>query len=98
MSRSLTLLGATGSIGASTLDLVRRNPDEWRIDTLTAAVWLWYLRRMLRAASIHASERKGCDIPVRLLRLMNLTNDVVPIWGHGHHRPSVRQERCQESA
>lgn len=36
MSRSLTLLGATGSIGASTLDLVRRNPDEWRIDTLTA--------------------------------------------------------------
>jgi 1-deoxy-D-xylulose 5-phosphate reductoisomerase len=25
MTRSLTLLGATGSIGASTLDLVRRN-------------------------------------------------------------------------
>ncbi|MFN7159007.1 MAG: hypothetical protein ACK4MR_10000, partial [Erythrobacter cryptus] len=25
MTRTLTLLGATGSIGASTLDLVRRN-------------------------------------------------------------------------
>lgn len=36
MTRSLTLLGATGSIGASTLDLVRRNRDEWRIEALTA--------------------------------------------------------------
>ncbi|WP_296720102.1 1-deoxy-D-xylulose-5-phosphate reductoisomerase [Erythrobacter sp.] len=36
MTRSLTLLGATGSIGASTLDLVRRNPDEWQIEALTA--------------------------------------------------------------
>ena len=36
MTRSITLLGATGSIGASTLDLVRRNPDAWRIEALTA--------------------------------------------------------------
>ena len=36
MTRSLTLLGATGSIGASTLDLVRRNRDEWRVEALTA--------------------------------------------------------------
>jgi len=36
MARTLTLLGATGSIGASTLDLVRRNPAAWQIDTLTA--------------------------------------------------------------
>ena len=36
MTRSLTLLGATGSIGASTLDLVRRNRGEWRIEALTA--------------------------------------------------------------
>ena len=36
MTRSLTLLGATGSIGASTLDLVRRNRDCWRIEALTA--------------------------------------------------------------
>lgn len=36
MTRSLTLLGATGSIGASTLDLVCRNPGEWRIEALTA--------------------------------------------------------------
>lgn len=34
--RTLTVLGATGSIGASTLDLVRRNRDEWRVIALTA--------------------------------------------------------------
>jgi len=36
MKRSLTILGATGSIGASTLDLVRRNRADWRIEALTA--------------------------------------------------------------
>ena len=36
MKRSITILGATGSIGASTLDLVRRNPDQWQVEALTA--------------------------------------------------------------
>ncbi len=36
MARTLSLLGATGSIGASTLDLIRRNPSDWQVDTLTA--------------------------------------------------------------
>jgi 1-deoxy-D-xylulose-5-phosphate reductoisomerase len=34
--RSISVLGATGSIGASTLDLVRRNRDQWRVVALTA--------------------------------------------------------------
>ena len=34
--RSLTILGATGSVGASALDLVRRNRGEWRVLALTA--------------------------------------------------------------
>lgn len=34
--RTLSVLGATGSIGASTLDLIRRNKDHWRVVTLTA--------------------------------------------------------------
>ncbi len=34
--RSISILGATGSIGASTLDLVRRNPEQWRVVALTA--------------------------------------------------------------
>jgi 1-deoxy-D-xylulose-5-phosphate reductoisomerase len=36
MTRTLTLLGATGSIGQSTLDLVRRNRDLWQVEALTA--------------------------------------------------------------
>lgn len=34
--KSLTLLGATGSVGASTLDVVARHPDRYRILALTA--------------------------------------------------------------
>ncbi len=34
--RTISVLGATGSVGASTLDLVRRNRDAWRVVALTA--------------------------------------------------------------
>jgi 1-deoxy-D-xylulose-5-phosphate reductoisomerase len=34
--RSITLLGATGSIGASTLDVVARHPDRYRVFALSA--------------------------------------------------------------
>ncbi len=34
--RSITILGATGSIGASTLDLIRREAEQWRVVALTA--------------------------------------------------------------
>ncbi|MFA9201487.1 MAG: 1-deoxy-D-xylulose-5-phosphate reductoisomerase [Cypionkella sp.] len=36
MRRTISILGATGSVGASTLDLVRRNRDRWRVVALTA--------------------------------------------------------------
>ncbi|TNE30538.1 MAG: 1-deoxy-D-xylulose-5-phosphate reductoisomerase, partial [Alphaproteobacteria bacterium] len=36
MTRSISILGATGSIGASTLDLIRRERDNWRVVALTA--------------------------------------------------------------
>lgn len=36
MIRSISILGATGSIGASTLDLIRRDRDAWRVVALTA--------------------------------------------------------------
>lgn len=34
--RSISVLGATGSIGASTLDLIRRQPGQWQVVALTA--------------------------------------------------------------
>jgi 1-deoxy-D-xylulose-5-phosphate reductoisomerase len=36
VTRTLSIFGATGSVGASTLDLVRRNRDAWDIFALTA--------------------------------------------------------------
>ena len=36
MTRSISILGATGSVGSSTLDLVRRNRAGWRVVALTA--------------------------------------------------------------
>ena len=36
MTRTITILGATGSVGTSTLDLVEREPDRFRVRALTA--------------------------------------------------------------
>jgi 1-deoxy-D-xylulose-5-phosphate reductoisomerase len=36
VTRSITILGATGSVGSSTLDLVQRARGEWRVEALTA--------------------------------------------------------------
>ncbi|WP_209347343.1 1-deoxy-D-xylulose-5-phosphate reductoisomerase [Pontixanthobacter sp. CEM42] len=36
MTRTISILGATGSVGASTLDLIRRERDKWRVVALTA--------------------------------------------------------------
>ncbi|RPF72477.1 1-deoxy-D-xylulose-5-phosphate reductoisomerase [Aurantiacibacter spongiae] len=36
MTRTISILGATGSIGDSTLDLVRRHRDDWRVVALSA--------------------------------------------------------------
>ncbi|WP_119084642.1 1-deoxy-D-xylulose-5-phosphate reductoisomerase [Altererythrobacter sp. B11] len=46
--RSISILGATGSIGASTLDLIRRNRGEWRVVALTANCQARELARLAR--------------------------------------------------
>ncbi|WP_228243258.1 1-deoxy-D-xylulose-5-phosphate reductoisomerase [Porphyrobacter sp. GA68] len=48
MPRSISILGATGSIGASTLDLVRRNRDAWHVGALTANASAAELARLAR--------------------------------------------------
>ena len=35
--RSITILGATGSIGASTLDLIKREPERYRVEAVSCA-------------------------------------------------------------
>ncbi|HET9686264.1 MAG TPA: 1-deoxy-D-xylulose-5-phosphate reductoisomerase, partial [Pseudolabrys sp.] len=34
--RAITILGATGSIGASTLDLIKRTPHRYRVESISA--------------------------------------------------------------
>ena len=50
----LVLLGATGSIGANTLDVVARHPDRYRIETLTAN---GSAERLLELARQHRARR-----------------------------------------
>jgi 1-deoxy-D-xylulose-5-phosphate reductoisomerase len=48
VTRSITILGATGSVGASTLDLIRRNRDDWRVVALTAKCQAEELAKLAR--------------------------------------------------
>lgn len=48
MTRTITILGATGSVGASTLDLIRRDRDKWRVVALTANCQAQELAKLAR--------------------------------------------------
>jgi 1-deoxy-D-xylulose-5-phosphate reductoisomerase len=50
MSSSLTILGATGSVGSQALDLVARNPGRWHVEALTANSDIDGLARAARAS------------------------------------------------
>ena len=62
MTRSVTVLGATGSIGASTLDLIRREQGKWRVVALTANGNVAELARLAREfdAEIAVCGDEGC--------------------------------------
>ena len=56
MTRTISILGATGSVGEQTLDLVRRNRADWRVVALTANC---------QVATLAAAAREfGADIAV----------------------------------
>lgn len=48
MTRTISILGATGSIGASTLDLIRRERGKWDVVALTANCQAGELARLAR--------------------------------------------------
>lgn len=48
VTRTITILGATGSVGASTLDLIRRERDKWRVVALTANCQAQELAKLAR--------------------------------------------------
>ena len=49
--RSITVLGATGSVGASTLDLLLRAPEAWAVEALTANCDVAALAQAARAVN-----------------------------------------------
>ena len=53
MPRTVTLLGATGSIGSSTIDLLRRDPGRYRVEALTAHRNGAALARLARELGAH---------------------------------------------
>ena len=48
MRRKIAILGATGSIGKSTLDLIERSPDRFEVTTVTAATNVEALSEIVR--------------------------------------------------
>jgi 1-deoxy-D-xylulose-5-phosphate reductoisomerase len=62
VTRSISILGATGSVGASTLDLIRRNREAWRVVALTANCSAAELAKLARefGAEIAVVGDEGC--------------------------------------
>ena len=63
-ARSITILGATGSIGTSTIDLIKRNRGRFRVEAVTAARnagALGKLARDLNASFAAVSDPAGYD-------------------------------------
>ena len=77
--RTVTLLGATGSIGLSTLDVIRRHPDRFRVHALTASSRDEDMASLCREfrpryvvmadpdAALRLKERLGTDFGVEVL-------------------------------
>ena len=70
--RSITILGATGSIGTSTLDLVRREREQWRVVALTAN---GNVAELARLAIEFGAEVAVCAAPERLADLRAALGD-----------------------
>ena len=76
--RSVTILGATGSIGSSTVDLLKRQPDRFRVAALTAhrnGVALAQLAECdyrQKAFTQIASPQHLQDRPINIQRISNL--------------------------
>ncbi|MEO6199142.1 MAG: 1-deoxy-D-xylulose-5-phosphate reductoisomerase [Sphingomicrobium sp.] len=51
MSKSVAILGATGSVGTSTLDLIERNPDRFTVSAVTASTKVADLADIARRTS-----------------------------------------------
>ena len=68
--RRLTLLGATGSIGLSTLDVVRRHPDRFSVYALTAATHVEEMATLCREFNPAVAVMADADAAARLVDML----------------------------
>lgn len=69
--KRITLLGATGSIGASTLDVIARHPDRYRVFALTAHTRVDELARLCRVHHPEVAVVAGPEDAMRLQALLS---------------------------
>ena len=66
MTRRLSLFGATGSVGQSTLDLIRRDGEAWTVGVLTAHSDVTELARLAKefrpSVAVIADEARYADL------------------------------------
>jgi len=66
VTRKIAILGATGSIGKSTLDLIERSPDRFEVTTVTAATNVEALSEIVRRTgaklAVVADESRYADL------------------------------------
>jgi len=80
MKQRLTVLGSTGSIGTSTLDVVRRHPEQFEVFALSAATQVDALLAQCQAFApryaVMASEAHAAEL-ARKLKANNLETEVI---------------------
>ena len=82
MKQNISLLGSTGSIGTSTLDVVARHPDRFSLFALTASTQVELMLRQcaqfLPRYAVMASEAAGRDLAQKI---KSNGLDVQVLWG-----------------
>ena len=63
MKKRISLLGATGSIGIQTLDIIKDHPEEFKLVAFSAGKNMEETRKILKQFPVEASfrfTRRGC--------------------------------------
>src|SRR2546428_12157332 len=91
---NLTILGATGSIGASTLDVVARHPDRYRVLALTAHAAAEPLLALCRSHRPRYAVLSGVGEDRDLQRRFSETGTEL-LFGAGALEEGVTHDDCQ---
>jgi len=94
MTQTITILGSTGSIGTSTLDVVARHPDRYRVHALTAHTRVAELADQCRRHRPARAVVGSADAALALRRLLDASPDTRAI--EIDHGPAALCEVARE--